>query len=345
MRDSPVLGKRPAVADVVPRPRPAAPPASASLIMLPRLLAGALFVVLAAGSWDIWWHAAIGRDSFWEPPHILLQAGVLVIIAAAAYGWWHARTRSWQWIALAALVVPLSAPFDELWHRAYGVENLTSPLVVWSPPHVVLILGLLAVGVLLLPLLGRDADPVATTLFTSLVAASVLDLLVFLTVPLQPLGPYRLIGFVGAGTPGLAAGIVLLAVVRLIPHPGAATLTMSFFLLLNQLTLGEQLAPGVLVPPHPHPAPWIAVFALLANAVWVDLAGRRLAAWITGGVAGFIIAAVFYPLASGFIEEAFRYGMRETVTAILSETIGTAVGAVIGDRIGRILLPNARAAG
>jgi hypothetical protein len=194
-------------------------------------------------------------------------------------------------------------------------------------------------------LLREDPDPVATTLFTALAAASLLELLVFLTVPLQPLGPYRLIGFLGAGSPGLAAGLVLVAAVRLTPHVGAATLTMAFFLLLNQVTLGEQLAPGVIVPPHPHAPPWLAVFALLAGAVWVDLAGRRLAPWATGAVAGFIIAAIFYPLAARFIEEAFRYGMRETVTAIVAETIGTAVGAVVGAVIERTFLHRAKAAG
>ena len=343
MRDVPVVGKRPGLAEVIPQSRPAVSRA-ATLVVLPRLLAAALFVVLAAGSWDIWWHAAVGRDSFWEPPHILLQAAIAVIIAGAAYGWWHARTRSWQWIALAALLVPLSAPFDELWHRAYGVETLISPLIVWSPPHVALVVGLLAVGALLLPLLRQEPDPVATTLFIALVAASLLELLVFLTIPLQPLGPYRLIGFVGAGSPGLAAGLVLVAAMRLIPHVGPATLTMAFFLLLNQLTLGEQLAPGVIVPPHPHAPPWLAVFALLAGAVWVDLAGRRLAPWATGAVAGFIIAAIFYPLAAGFIGEAFRYGMRETITAVVAETIGTSVGAVVGASTAWSLLHKAKAA-
>lgn len=52
---------------------------------LGRFIAGAFFVVVAAGSWDVWWHGAIGRDSFWEPPHLLLQAGVLAALIASIY--------------------------------------------------------------------------------------------------------------------------------------------------------------------------------------------------------------------------------------------------------------------
>ena len=39
---------------------------------------------MIGGSWDISWHMSIGRDTFWTPPHILIQlTGVLAGIACA----------------------------------------------------------------------------------------------------------------------------------------------------------------------------------------------------------------------------------------------------------------------
>ena len=56
-------------------------------IRLVRFIIGALVTAVAAGTWDIWWHAAIGRDTFFEPPHLLLYAAVIAAIIAGAIGW------------------------------------------------------------------------------------------------------------------------------------------------------------------------------------------------------------------------------------------------------------------
>ncbi|HEV8339751.1 MAG TPA: hypothetical protein VGR25_08860 [bacterium] len=57
-----------------------------------RVVIAALLTVVAAGSWDVWWHVAVGRDTFWEPPHVLLQAGVAATVVAAVVGWWGPAT-------------------------------------------------------------------------------------------------------------------------------------------------------------------------------------------------------------------------------------------------------------
>ena len=109
--------------------------------------------------WDISWHKSIGRDSFLTPPHVLVYlSGILagfscgyVILAttfgrdpdtrAAAVKMWGFRGPlgaflcAWGGIAMIA-----SAPFDNWWHGAYGLD-----VKVLSPPHIVLTFGLIAI--------------------------------------------------------------------------------------------------------------------------------------------------------------------------------------------------------
>src|SRR5690349_19547089 len=65
---------------------------------------------------------SIGRDTFWTPAHLLIQAGGIIGGGAGA-------------------TLILSAPFDNWWHNAYGLD-----VKILSPPHVVLTLGILGVA-------------------------------------------------------------------------------------------------------------------------------------------------------------------------------------------------------
>src|SRR6201994_3780937 len=108
--------------------------------------------------WDISWHRSIGRDKFLSPPHILvylgaifagLFSGIQVVYnsffrkeAAKA-----ADVRVWGifysplgslfciWGAIAMLT---SAPFDDWWHNAYGLD-----VKILSPPHTLLPMGVI----------------------------------------------------------------------------------------------------------------------------------------------------------------------------------------------------------
>jgi hypothetical protein len=108
--------------------------------------------------WDIAWHRSIGRDTFWTPAHIAIQlCGVIAGITCGYLILWTTFTKS----ALRAASVnvlgfraPLgaficawggftmiaSAPFDDWWHNAYGLD-----VKILSPPHVVLAIGMIAV--------------------------------------------------------------------------------------------------------------------------------------------------------------------------------------------------------
>jgi len=108
--------------------------------------------------WDISWHESIGRDTFWTPAHMLIYlCGVLggitcgyVILATtfqktsplreASISMWGFRGPLGAFIcAWGGMTMITSAPFDNWWHAAYGLD-----VKILSPPHVLLALGMTA---------------------------------------------------------------------------------------------------------------------------------------------------------------------------------------------------------
>ena len=122
--------------------------------------------------WDISWHRTIGRDTFWTPAHMAiyfggllggLTCGWLVIRTtffsddqqrAAAVRVWGLRAPFGAWVTIwGTLAMLTSAPFDNWWHNAYGVD-----VKILSPPHTVLALGMWAVVLGALMLLLREQN-------------------------------------------------------------------------------------------------------------------------------------------------------------------------------------------
>jgi hypothetical protein len=137
---------------------------------------------MIGGPWDISWHMSIGRDTFWTPAHIMIQlTGVLVGIACAymiltaTFGHdvakqeasvkiWGFRGPLGAFIAVWGCIAMLtSAPFDNWWHNAYGLD-----VKIVSPPHTLLSLGSLAIKIglmaLIAGLMNRATEAVRTTL-------------------------------------------------------------------------------------------------------------------------------------------------------------------------------------
>ena len=107
------------------------------------------------GLWDVSWHLSIGRDSFWTPPHLLIQFCAMlgavtcsIVILRTTFGndtFMRASSVNVlgfrgplgvfvvMWGAAAMLI---SAPFDNWWHNAYGLD-----VKILSPPHALLGLG------------------------------------------------------------------------------------------------------------------------------------------------------------------------------------------------------------
>lgn len=125
---------------------------------------------MAGVHWDIAWHRSIGRDSFWTPAHMAIYMGGLAAgiscgylilsttfrahsqLRESAVNIWGFRGPLGAFIAAwGGIAMITSAPFDDWWHKAYGLD-----VKILSPPHVLLIAGILAVelGALIL-ILGR----------------------------------------------------------------------------------------------------------------------------------------------------------------------------------------------
>src|SRR5262249_37890404 len=119
----------------------------------------AVTCAMAGVHWDISWHRSIGRDTFWTPAHIAIHlCGVLAGISCAylilsttfsrnapmrdcSVRMWGFRAPLGAFIAAWGGVAMLtSAPFDDWWHNAYGLD-----VEILSPPHMVLAIGIFAV--------------------------------------------------------------------------------------------------------------------------------------------------------------------------------------------------------
>ena len=298
-------------------------------IALTRFAAGALFAAVLGGAWDIWWHEAVGRESFFTPPHLAIQAGVLAAIAAAAYGWHRTGRRAWRSLMLVLLLAPLSAPFDDLWHRMFGVENLTSPLAVWSPPHLMLIAAIGGGFLLLLPFLRASHSVSSQQVFGALAFAGILWLATLLAAPVHARGPYELLGFWGSGIgAGMFVGILLVAQ-RWLPGIAEATLVTVLFLAPFLIVTGaHRVAPDVLIQPHAHPPTWLTVFAYIIPAVWVDLI-RRPPLWLRGALGGLLFSGILYGFSSFFLEPALQYRLTDALVAIMASVAGGAIGGAL----------------
>lgn len=119
------------------------------------------FISILAFDWDEQWHLNVGRDGFWTPPHWLFYSSVTlcglicaVDVLTETYLYYRRRNivneknsvavlffrggHGFILTGFGLLVMLLSAPLDDYWHRIYGID-----VQIWSPFHVMLILGML----------------------------------------------------------------------------------------------------------------------------------------------------------------------------------------------------------
>jgi hypothetical protein len=293
--------------------------------------------VQVGAHWDIAWHRSIGRDTFWSPPHVAIYlAAVLAAIAAGSQilgatfrrssplreqsvrvlgfrGQLGAFITAWGGITMLT-----SAPFDDWWHNAYGLD-----VKILSPPHVVLALGILGIHLgAAIFVLGRrnSAEGLLrrrlTTLFLyqqGMILLSILTLFMEKTLRVHMHGG-AFYGYIAALVP-----VVLCSGARATGHRWAATITALFYsaVLLAMLwifplfpaepKLGPVLYPvKALIPPE---------FPLLfvVPALVLDLLWSRTATWDRGRLAvatGIVFAATFFlaqwPFASFLMSPAAR---------------------------------------
>lgn len=278
---------------------PAVAPASVTSWVSRVVMFGATSIVLGV-LWDISWHRTIGRDTFWTPAHLAIYLGGTLGGLTAAWLIFHATFRvpaaqhasyvrvlgcrgplgAWvtAWGGLAMLT---SAPFDNWWHDAYGLD-----VEILSPPHTVLALGMFAVvlGALLLVLREQNLAPPGAPapgrwLFVYGGAVLLAMVAVFLTEESWP-NQQRNRAFYLASC--ATYPVYLLGVARASKFRWGATLMAAGYMLLNLAMLWAlplfpgQPKLGPIYNPIDHFVPLAFPMALVVPAFGLDLLRGRI---------------------------------------------------------------------
>jgi hypothetical protein len=287
--------------------------------------------------WDISWHESIGRDSFWTPAHLAIHlCGILAGLSAAylilsttfspASPLRAASVRMWGFygplgafiMAWGGLCMISSAPFDNWWHAAYGLD-----VKILSPPHTVLAIGIFGVIIGVLTLLQAymnrgDGETrrryLALSLYTAgmlLIALTAFQMELTSRVSMHTVYFYRVLA--------ITIPLVLPRVSRATGYKWAATATAavySVFLLLMGHILPLFPAEPKLGPVYQHVTQFVPPefpILLIAPAFVLDILWQRtphLPVWrqsvISGLVFLVVLAAVQWPFASFLLSPAAR---------------------------------------
>jgi hypothetical protein len=292
---------------------------------------------LLGAHWDIAWHRSIGRDTFWTPAHVMIYlCGVLAGIAcgylilattfgsderarAASVKMWGFRGPLGAFIASWGGVAMLtSAPFDDWWHNAYGLDTK-----VLSPPHVLLITGVLAVQtgalILILGRLNRAEGGARRRLDRLLLYTGGMILSVMYILVVEYLFAFQMHSAVFYRAAALAFPVVLAGIGSASDSRWAATALAGVYTALQLAMLW--ILP--LVPAEPklgpvyqkitHLIPMAFPLLLIVPAAAMDLLRPRLAGmgrWRAAAVLGVVylglLAAVQWPFANFLLSPGAR---------------------------------------
>ena len=287
--------------------------------------------------WDISWHRSIGRDTFWTPAHMAIYlCGVLaglvsgyLILSTTFQRDSPLRESSvtmWGFIgplgafiaAWGGIAMLVSAPFDNWWHSAYGLD-----VKIISPPHALLFLGngaiQLGIIILILGQMNRAQGTLRLTLdwmYLYAGAMFVLGMGIFILTYSFPNGmhsamfyrvactalPLPLVGFGQASHQRWASTKI-------------AAIFMAFWLatiwILPLVPAEPKLGPVYYKVTHLVPAPFPIL--LIVPAFLLDLLRERLAGrarWAQAAAAGCVfllsLLAIEWPFAKFLLSPAAR---------------------------------------
>ncbi len=310
------------------------------MVRIPWYLWCAALAVTSAfvgGYWDISWHRSIGRDSFWSAPHMAIYAcGILAgissgyLIFSTTFGRNAAlkdvSVRIWglsgplgafisAWGGVAMLA---SAPFDDWWHNAYGLD-----VRIISPPHMVLAAGFFGIELgtvmLMLAFMNRAherARPSLERLFLyvggTVLCESLLIKLESISRSDQHNARFYLVVLIG--TPAILAALSIASERRwasTIITSVYSAFAVAFLWLLPLFPAQPKLGP--VYREVTHFIPWEFPLLLIVPAIVLDVILQRTGGWrplvraVTGGLAFFaVFVAVQWPFANFMLTPAAR---------------------------------------
>ena len=304
-------------------------------------LAAAVTCDAFGGYWDISWHISIGRDTFWTLPHMMVyMAGILSGIACGyailttTFG--SSRELKEQSVAIwgfrgplgcflatwGAFAMLISAPFDNWWHNAYGLD-----VKIISLPHSILAVGetMIGFGALLLvcALLNRASGPYQRKLDRLLLGIGGIEVFgaALLALESTPVGFMHSVRFYRAMASSFPIILIGLSCVSKSKWPAtvmAAIYTVGFLACLWIFPLfpaEAKLGPVYQNITHMIPL-WfptlliVPAFALDLLRLWMD---ERWGSWSSAVAAGGLYLAVFiavqWPFADFLISPLARNGI------------------------------------
>jgi hypothetical protein len=265
-----------------------------------------LFAVISSvvgGAWDISWHESIGRDSFWTTPHILIQlcgiisglsCGYLILsttfqktspLRPYSVSMWGFRGPMGAFLcAWGGVAMITSAPFDNWWHAAYGLD-----VKILSPPHVLLALGMTGIRfgtvVLILSEMNRAQGEYRAKLQRLLFFAFIF--LFGMTIGIAQEYTFRF--FMHGATfylvSALVAPILMAAIAAATKNPWAATITTALYTATHlAFTWALPLVPaepklGPVYQKITHLIPPDFPLLLIVPAIVFDLVRRQIGGW------------------------------------------------------------------
>ncbi len=214
------------------------------------MLVGGTMMMALSVYWDAWWHEAIGRESFWIPPHVGIYAGLFVSLGGffLLYRLQRGKIPQALWVYAAGVAALVTSGYaDEQWHMVYGIEKVGTLSAIWSPTHVAAVLSgiVAALGIIsYLSTMTKRNDRLGWLLaaeFGVLVSMATLLLL-----PLGPETPFRIAGIWGAAP----VAFVILAMrffgSFLSEKPWALSVITAFNWTGNAILLSNHASPLVL---------------------------------------------------------------------------------------------------
>src|SRR5580692_6808963 len=305
---------------------------------------GALAVTSASigGAWDVSWHRSIGRDTFWTPAHLAIQAcGVMAAIICAYLMLVNTFGRSAKLkdasvnvlgfraplgafiAAWGGIAMITSAPFDNWWHAAYGLD-----VKIVSPPHTLLILGMraVAVGILFLilaamnrassegTLTGEQTSKKLQRLFLYVGGLIVAGQMFFLIEYTWDVQLHSVIAYIAMG---IAIPLVFAILSQASRYKWAATTTAAVYMIFAIAEIlilplfPAQPKLGPVFNPITHFVPAKFPILIIVPALALDLFWQKTKAWKPWKVAlvsGFLFVAVLtiveWPFANFLLSKA-----------------------------------------
>ena len=285
---------------------------------LVQTLALALSVAVFGVSFDAFWHLSLGRESLFILPHLFIYAGALVAMSLALQGWLRFKTVEWKWVFGLLLAIPASGVLDEIWHQVNGKELLTSPAIVWSPPHALLFLSAMTV-VMLAAFMVRNLDGYKPKNWLApALLGMFLNLLVIFLGPLLPTGPHHLLGMTGAGVVSAAVIYVLILSRKLFKGDGNALIAAFTFILLQSVLYDSNYY--ISGDNFLHIPVWMNVLTYFVPALFID-STDSLGGMTRGMFAGLAMGAVFFVL-GGMMLPGNNLTYNDLWMGILSSAVG-----------------------